>query len=256
MYLDLSELPEVFDPYAMWSARRPALAWFRRDDHLGDSSQPLDESVRNEIERQTGLRPDGPIRLLTNLRYFGYVMNPVSYFYCFDKVTNRLQTVMAEVHNTPWGERHCYVLSSPVNPESGSVRTLWNDKEFHVSPFMDMNMRYRWQMTEPGERLAIHIETHVVSGNDKSAGTVEPRSASDRLSGTHQPFDVTLSLHREELSARTLRRALIRHPCMTASVTAGIYWQALKLWWKKVPYVPHPEKQPPVHHPSGVAGAS
>ena len=136
------------------------------------------------------------------------------------------------------------------------MRTLWNDKEFHVSPFMDMNMRYRWQMTEPGERLAIHIENHVVSGDDKSAGTVESGSASDRLSGTHQPFDVTLSLHREELSAHTLRRALIRHPCMTASVTAGIYWQALKLWWKKVPYVPHPGKQPPVHQPPGIAGAS
>ena len=104
-YLDLAELPEIFDPYLLWSARRPAVAWFRREDHLGDPEVPLDISVRDEVQRQTGTRPCGAIRLLTNLRYFGYVMNPVSYYYCFDPVTDRLQTVLAEVHNTPWGER-------------------------------------------------------------------------------------------------------------------------------------------------------
>ena len=103
MYLDLAELPGVFDPHLLWSARRAAVAWFRREDHLGDPAKPLDECVRDEVQRQTGIRPDGPVRLLTNLRYFGYVMNPVSYYYCFHKSTNRLQTVLAEVHNTPWG---------------------------------------------------------------------------------------------------------------------------------------------------------
>lgn len=241
LYLDLSELPAVFDPFPLWSARRPALAWFRREDHLGDPAKPLDECVRDEIQSQTGDRPQGPIRLLTNLRYFGYVINPVSYYYCFDPSSGRLRTVLAEVHNTPWGERHCYVLRSPVSPENGAAQTLWNDKEFHVSPFMAMNMRYRWLMTEPGERLAVHIENHVIAAsNSDSATTQEDNSFA--MDKDRRPFDVTLSMTRTELSGSALRRALLRHPCMTASVTAAIYWQAAKLWWKGVAYVPHPAR--------------
>ena len=241
LYLDLSELPAVFDPFPLWSARRPALAWFRREDHLGDPAKPLDECVRDEIQSQTGDRPKGPIRLLTNLRYFGYVINPVSYYYCFDPSSGRLRTVLAEVHNTPWGERHCYVLRSPVSPENGAAQTLWNDKEFHVSPFMAMNMQYRWLMTEPGERLAVHIENHVIAAsNSDSATTQEDNSFA--MDKDRRPFDVTLSMTRTELSGSALRRALLRHPCMTASVTAAIYWQAAKLWWKGVAYVPHPAR--------------
>ncbi len=241
LYLDLSELPAVFDPFPLWSARRPALAWFRREDHLGDPAKPLDECVRDEIQWQTGDRPNGPIRLLTNLRYFGYVINPVSYYYCFDPSSGRLRTVLAEVHNTPWGERHCYVLRSPVSPDNGAAQTLWNDKEFHVSPFMAMNMRYRWLMTEPGERLAVHIENHVIAASNSDSATTQEDNAF-AMDKDRRPFDVTLSMTRTELSASALRRALLRHPCMTASVTAAIYWQAAKLWWKGVAYVPHPAR--------------
>jgi len=237
MYLDLAELPQLFDPFLLWSARRPALAWFRREDHLGDPAEPLDVSVRNEVEKQTGVRPDGPVRLLTNLRYFGFVMNPVSYYYCFSASTGRLRTVLAEVHNTPWGERHCYVVESPVSDSRGSAHAVWNDKNFHVSPFMNMDMRYRWMMTEPGERLAVHIENHVGRSDANVALPAGPMSASGK---SQPPFDVTLSLKRQELTAANLRRALLRHPCMTASIAAGIYWQALRLWCKKVPFVPHP----------------
>ena len=254
MYLDLSELPQVFDPYLFWSARRPAVAWFRREDHLGDPEVPLDVCVRDEVQRQTGNRPSGPIRLLTNLRYFGYVMNPVSYYYCFDPVTDRLQTVLAEVHNTPWGEQHCYVLQTPIQRPGGASAVLWNEKEFHVSPFMGMGMRYRWRLSEPAESLAVSIQCHEVpvapaesqtpseSVNRKSSnsGTL---SATIRHTRHTRPFDVTLSMQRQEITASSLRRILLRHPCMTASVTSKIYWQALKLWWKQVPYVPHPRQR-------------
>lgn len=252
LYLDLEEVPEVFDPFLLWSARRPALAWFRREDHLGDPQQPLADSVRDEVQKQTGTRPDGAIRLLTNLRYFGYVINPVSYFYCFKRDTNQLQSVLAEVQNTPWGERHCYVVSDPVSAEAGSVNSRWNDKVFHVSPFMPMNMRYRWQITQPGERLAIQIENHVGHLSDgREVSSSETSTSSDQS----PPFDVTLSLKRQELTSSSLCKALLRHPCMTASVAAGIYWQALRLWWKGVPFVPHPRtkiKDALQHEPAGV----
>lgn len=255
VYLDLSELPEVFDPFLLWSARRPAVAWFRREDHLGDPRKPLDECVRDEVERQTGNRPAGPIRLLTNLRYFGYVMNPVSYYYCFDPQSDRLTSVLAEVHNTPWGERHCYVLQSPIHRAGGVSPVLWNEKEFHVSPFMGMEMRYRWRLSEPAETLALSIQCH-----ESSSPHADQEQSPDCLSHGDadaielaastrkrrpRPFDVTLSMRREEMTAANLSRALLRHPCMTASVTAGIYWQALKLWWKQVPFVPHPRQRRP-----------
>ncbi len=241
MYLDLAELPHLFDPFRLWSARGPALAWFRRQDHLGDPAEPLDVSVRNEVHKQTGVRPEGPVRLLTNLRYFGFVMNPVSYYYCFDASNDHLTTVLAEVHNTPWGERHCYVVKSPVRESSRSSHAVWNDKEFHVSPFMSMDMRYRWMMTEPGMQLAIHIENHV--RRSKSTGDVCEGSM-PAAENASRPFDVTLSLKRQEINRSNLRRALLRHPCMTASIAAAIYWQALRLWWKKVPFVAHPGRTP------------
>lgn len=253
VYLDLSELPEVFDPYLLWSARRPAVAWFRREDHLGDPETPLDVCVRDEVERQTGSRPTGSIRLLTNLRYFGYLMNPVSYYYCFDEASVRLQTVLAEVHNTPWGERHCYVLQAPIHREGGASAVLWNDKEFHVSPFMGMNMRYRWRLSEPAESLAVSIQCHetssstknpaLSSGMDEADANANTSSPNSPVTRRPRPFDVTLSMRREEISASSLRRVLLRHPCMTASVAVKIYWQALKLWWKQVPFVPHPRQR-------------
>ncbi len=237
MYLDLTELPELFDPYLLWSAKRPAVAWFRREDHLGEAKEPLDISVRNEIRRQTGISPDGPIRLLTNLRYFGYVINPVSYFYCFSATTNRLEFVLAEVHNTPWGERHCYVLTAPVNQHTGAAQSVWSDKRFHVSPFMSMNMQYQWHMSEPGARLALHLKSHVDTDPDNSS-TMTFRSDF----GNRATFDVTLLLRREEISTASLARTLLRHPCMTAKVAVAIYWQALRLWLKRVPFVTHPDR--------------
>lgn len=268
LYLDLSELDRVFAGRLFWSMSRAALARFHRTDHLAfpndilpealdseewskpaeqsfgrrpdrpvDDLPPLDVAVRDLVAAAGFERPAGPIRLLTQPRYFGYAMNPVSFYYCFDAEDQQVQTIVAEVNNTPWSERHCYILdrsNQPVelayNPQINELKTerstslarrlrFRHGKRFHVSPFMKMDMDYRWSIVAPASTLTVHIE----NWRDEN-----------RL------FDCTLHLKRRPISGRHLAGSLLSHPFMTGKIAAGIYWQALRLWWKKIPFVPHP----------------
>lgn len=217
-YLDLDELPEVLDRLWLCSSRRPAPVRFRRRDHLGPPELPLKEAVRRKVVELGGPRLDGRIRLLTNLRYFGYGFNPVSFYFCFD-AEERLRAVLAEVNNTPWGEQHCYLVPLAAD------RPL-QKKAFHVSPFMDLEMHYRWAVTAPRERLTIHIEN---------------------LRDGERLFDAALSLRREPLTGGSLARVMIGFPFMTLKVIGAIYFEALRLWLKKVPIHPHTRpKEAPV----------
>ncbi|HEX3874645.1 MAG TPA: DUF1365 domain-containing protein [Solirubrobacteraceae bacterium] len=219
VYLDLAELDTVFRRMPLWSTSRPALARLRRTDHLGDPTQPLDESVRALVAERTGERPAGPIRLLTNLRYAGICFNPVSFYYCFAPDGNRLQAVVAEVTNTPWGERHAYVMRADPDRPAGRILHGRMDKDFHVSPFMGMDHTYDWRLTNPADRLTVNIDS-------ERDGVLA--------------FDATLSLERRPITTGIL----IRHPGLTLRVVAQIYIHALRLRLKHAKYFPNPSGAP------------
>lgn len=219
MYLDLAELPGLFDGHPLWSARRRSLARFRRSDYLGDPSVPLDTAVRDLVEERLGVRPAGPVRMLAHLRYLGHCFNPVAFYWCFAADGERVEAVVAEVTNTPWGERHAYVARGTGNPEQ--VLESRHEKALHVSPFMAMESEYRWRISPPGERLAVRIES---------------RRDGELL------FDAHLALRRREITHGALTSVLLRHPAMTLRVLGGIYSQALRLRLKRVPWHAHPAR--------------
>ena len=209
-YLDLDELPSLLGGRLV--VPRPGLLRFRRRDYLGPVSIPLGRAVRDEVQTQTGCRPDGPIRLLAQLRSFGHCFNPVSFYYCMDPGGEQVQAVLAEVTNTPWGERRAYVLPSGRGDFA---------KALHVSPFMGMDQRYAARAGTPGERVSIHIES---------------RRDDDRT------FDATLALRRRELTRRSAARVTARYPFANIRVLALIYAHALGLKVAGVPVHRHPAR--------------
>ncbi len=221
-YLDLDELASI-ERWPLCSARRPALARFRRADHLGDPREPLCQSVRRLVAQRTGRRPRGPIGVLTHLRCYGHNFNPVSFYWCFEADGERVQAVVAHVTNTPWGESHSYVLDASGD---GSLLTRGSfAKELHVSPLMGMGHTYDLRMSLPGERLSVHIDS-APNGKEREVF-----------------FDATLSLARREWSARELGRLLARHPMQTVAILARIYGHALRLRLRGAAYHPRPARE-------------
>lgn len=196
-YLDTEDVPAQL---------RRGLVRFRRSDYLGRTG-PLADTVRDLVAERTGSRPDGAVHVLTTLRTLGVCFNPISLYYCFDR-DEALQAVVAEVTNTPWGDRHAYVLDP-------GQRDVPLDKALHVSPFMPMDQSYVLRAPAPGETLSVHVESS---------------------RGSERAFDATLNLRRAPFSAR----AMLRAPAIRT--LALIYGHALGLWAvKRIGYHPHPK---------------
>lgn len=216
-YLDLDELDDFFSKSKLWSLERFNFVSFKRSNYHGDKARPLKEEVLNTVEEKIGHRPDGPVRLLTNLSFFGYCFNSVSFYYCFKKDGEQLDALMAEIENTPWGERYCYVFSSD-HLEDETLRVKLN-KEFHISPFFPMEMKYLWNFSLPKDKLSIKMES---------------------LNKGQRVFFAGLDMVKEDVSTHSLNNVFLKHPVMTFKMIVGIYLQAFILWLKRVPFYEHP----------------
>jgi len=235
MYLDLAELDVIFSKSVFWGVRWYHAARFKRSDYFsieGNSAQSIGDAVRQEVKNQINVDISGPVCLLTNLRYFGYTTNPISCYYCFNEEGTGLVALLIEVTNTPWGEKHHYVLDLRTYSENDFVDF---EKRMHVSPFMPMNRSYRWRGALPSDVLRYTLSSVV---------KYVPSSAMDQ-SAMDVQFDSGVVFKRQPISGKALNVTLLVYPFMTGKVIAAIYWQALKLWVKKVPFVPHPAKSAP-----------
>lgn len=214
--VDLDDLESLNNLAPLWRAEGRAVMTFRRQDFIGDPLRPLTSTVRDTVAERLGFRPEGPILLLANHRTWGWCFNPIALYYCYAPDGETLQAVVADVTNTPWGESHAYVLDT-----RGDVRHFEQTKQMHVSPFLPMDLSYRFHVAPPGARVGVSI---VVVRADEVV------------------FRAALSLVQRNLTRGELTRVLLRHPLLTHRVSLGIYLRALRLWATRVPFFAHPPR--------------
>ncbi|GAA6135976.1 DUF1365 domain-containing protein [Oceaniserpentilla sp. 4NH20-0058] len=234
LYLDLDEISGLFGKHWFSSFnKRNLVSWMRKDFYQpneGNLKQVIIKNVYDYANQQGVTMPSiARVAMLTHVRYFNIIFNPVTFYYCFDEHDNLL-AILSEITNTPWKERHTYVLLTSSTSDKSyenkgdKYHSLEFKKKFHVSPFNPMNMNYHWTLSEPDERINIHMENMLISE-----------------SSPNKHFDATLILDRLDWHAG-FTKSLIQYPFITVKVIWGIYWQALKLWIKKAPFYNHPDK--------------
>lgn len=214
--LNLDRLATTPDLGIWFSPRRFALSRFKRSNYLGDPQTPLHEAVKQRMQQLTGVQVKGDVCGLLNLNTLGLYFSPVNFYFGYDDM-GCCTHFLAEVSNTPWNERHHYAFTITNGPTN-----IHHDKKFHVSPFNPDKQHYRWAITPPGKKLSIDIAV------DDERGHV---------------FKAMLRLTYSPLSLSSVRSQLIKRPLMTGLTLFGIYWQALRIYLKKIPYVPYQQEK-------------
>lgn len=219
LYIDLVEAQSgALECWPLFSTktRYSFLSYLPEDHMITEPSGHPYKTVCDVVERETGHRPTGPIRLLTNPRIFGIEFNPVSFYYVFEQDDTTLQCVVAEVGNFPWFEQHNYVVA-PISKTSFRA----TQKSFHVSPFIQLqDIEYDWEICPPDEQLRVRI----------------------RLSKNREHFFIA-SLNARKLPWTYFNILLMqfRYPLHTVRVMTGILFEAAKLYRKGLTFFPHPE---------------
>jgi DUF1365 family protein len=219
-HLFFDELDDVFKGRWFWSANRSNLGGFQRSDYHRPEIPDLADAVRQTMSEQLGREMSGPVSIITHLRTFGYCFNPVSFYFLWNEERTRPSALMAEITNTPWGERYAKCFEWETSPYSERSDHEFR-KEFHVSPFIGMNINYEWRFRAPGDRFQADM---ILQEDQKTF------------------FTAHLKLKRRPLDGRNLAWALARFPFMTLNVTRAIYWNALILRLKGCPFYAHPKK--------------
>lgn len=220
IWINIGQLDEIDQISRWWSNDKPNLVQFSRQNYL-PSDKSLYDEVCSTIKRQTGNDFSGEAYLLANLSYWGHCFNPVVFFCCYED--NRLAYLIAEVHNTPWNERFCYVHhTAKHNADHHGTHVAEFEKSFHVSPFMPMNLKYQWRYKIDHESFNITMK---LSQEEKII------------------FNATMCLKGTQLTQNQANLLPFRYPLACITILAAIYWQAFRLWWKKVPIYPHPKSQ-------------
>jgi len=215
--LDVADIEQTVARCRFWSRERFNLVTFRRSDFIGPGDQTIEQAVVDQVQQALGFRPVGSIRMLTHLRQWGVCFNPVTFYFCESE--GKLEAIVAEVHNTPWGERHAYVMD--CRDQVGPDYRFQFDKDFHVSPFLPMDMTYDWRFKLTDQQIDVHMH---LTGPDA------------------QCFRAGMSLQLAPLTDRAMWLWPLKFPMTTLKVVVAIYWQAFRLWLKRTPFHAHPDR--------------
>ena len=220
IWMDVKQPSLIDDISRWWSSHRFNLVRFDRNNYLPGEND-LHQAVCDQILSHTGKEFSGDVYLLANLTYWGHCYNPVSFFACYEE--GKLVYFISEIHNTPWGERFCYVHEVEELSSQDTVHVAHFDKQFHVSTFMPMGLKYQWKYRVSPDKIKVAMN----------------------LTQDSEPvFNATLNLDGKVLDQKQANWLPFKYPFMCAKVLYAIYWQALKLWLKKVPFYRHPGDKP------------